>query len=193
MPRIYCAGPLFNDPERHEMQQIAEALERAGHETFLPHRDGLEFSQLLPALLDIGVAPDRADGVLQRAIFSLDVYQLLVGCQGVVVNLNGRVPDEGTVVEASLAWHAAKPLVLYKRDARTLLDGSDNPMLSGLGGFEIVRAIDQLPQALELALHADHADRVNRVLQAGAAIAELRKRASDVKQLAALLNPVVAL
>lgn len=192
MARIYCAGPLFNDPERLEMQQIAEALERVGHETFLPHRDGLEFSQLLPALVDIGVAQDQADGVLQRAIFSLDVYQLLVGCEGVVVNLNGRVPDEGSVVEASLAWHAAKPLVLYKRDARTLLDGSDNPMLSGLGGFEVVRAIDQLPQALEQVLHADHGDRLDRVLQAGAAIAELRKRESDVRRLAALLNPVAS-
>jgi nucleoside 2-deoxyribosyltransferase len=188
MPRIYCAGPLFNDPERHEMQQIAEALERAGHETFLPHRDGLEFSRLLPALLDLGVSQSRADGVLQRAIFSLDVYQLLVGCQGVVVNLNGRVPDEGTVVEASLAWHCAKPLVLYKRDARTLLDGSDNPMLCGLGGFDIVRAIDELPQALEQAFRADHGGRVNRVLQEGAAIAELRKRESDVKQLASMLG-----
>ena len=187
MPRIYCAGPLFNDPERHEMQQIAEALERAGYETFLPHRDGLEFSQLLPALLDLGVTQSRADGVLQRAIFSLDVHQLLVGCQGVVVNLNGRVPDEGTVVEASLAWHAEKPLVLYKRDARTMLDGSDNPMLSGLGGFEIVRAIDDLPQALEQAFRVDHGDRVKRVLQTGAAIAELRRGESDVRQLAAML------
>lgn len=188
MPRIYCAGPLFNDPERHEMQQIAEVLERAGHETFLPHRDGLEFSKLLPALLDLGVTQHRADGILQRAIFSLDVYQLLVGCQGVVVNLNGRVPDEGTVVEASLAWHCAKPLVLYKRDARALLDGSDNPMLRGLGGFDIVRAIDELPRALEQAFRADHGDRVNRVLQEGAAIAELRKRESDVKQLASMLG-----
>jgi len=187
MPRIYCAGPLFNDPERDEMRQIAEALERAGYETFLPHRDGLEFSQLLPALLDIGVTQSQADGVLQRAIFSLDVYQLLVGCQGVVVNLNGRVPDEGTVVEASLAWHSGKPLVLYKRDARSVLDGSDNPMLSGLGGFEIVRAIDQLPQALAQALRLDHGDGVKRVLEAGAAIAELRKRESDVRQLASML------
>jgi len=187
MPRIYCAGPLFNDPERDEMQQIAEALEQAGHETFLPHRDGLEFSQLLPALLDIGVSQSRADGILQRAIFSLDVYQLLVGCQGVVVNLNGRVPDEGTVVEASLAWHAGKPLVLYKRDARTLLDGSDNPMLSGLGGFEMVRAIGELPQALELAFRVDHTDRVNRTLQTGAAIAQLRQREGNVGQLASML------
>jgi len=187
MPRIYCAGPLFNDPERHEMQRIAEALEQAGHETFLPHRDGLEFSQLLPALLDIGVSQGRADGILQRAIFSLDVYQLLVACQGVVVNLNGRVPDEGTVVEASLAWHAGKPLVLYKRDARTLLDGSDNPMLSGLGGFETVRAIHELPQALERAFSMDHTDRVNRTLQAGAAIAQLRQREGKVAQLASML------
>jgi hypothetical protein len=31
----------------------------------------------------------------RQAIFALDVYQVLVSCEGTVVNLNGRVPDEG--------------------------------------------------------------------------------------------------
>lgn len=28
--RVYCSGPLFNEKEREEMQQIADALEKAG-------------------------------------------------------------------------------------------------------------------------------------------------------------------
>ena len=28
MARVYCAGPLFNEPERREMQEIAAQLER---------------------------------------------------------------------------------------------------------------------------------------------------------------------
>lgn len=39
MPRVYVAGPLFNTHERWYLERIAEALESAGYETFLPHRD----------------------------------------------------------------------------------------------------------------------------------------------------------
>ena len=52
--------------------------------------------------------------------------------------------------------------------------------------------VDTARAQLAKALRVDHGDRVNRVLQAGAATAELRKRESDVSQLAALRNPVVA-
>jgi nucleoside 2-deoxyribosyltransferase len=41
-------------------------------------------------------------GIVNKAIFSLDTYQLLRQCDVVVANLNGRVPDEGTIVEATL-------------------------------------------------------------------------------------------
>mgnify|MGYP003981738111 CR=1 FL=1 len=49
-----------------------------------------------------------------------------------MLNINGRVPNEGTVVEAGIAWNAGKKIVIYKTDLRTLLKGSDNPLLSGL-------------------------------------------------------------
>ena len=45
MSRVYCAGPLFNESERTEMAAIAQVLEKAGHTTFLPHRDGFEYAQ----------------------------------------------------------------------------------------------------------------------------------------------------
>jgi len=119
------------------MAEIAACLERAGFSTFLPHRDGLEFAKLKPALHARGLGEREASLVLARAVFSLDTFELLQKADAVVVNLNGRVPDEGAVVEAALAWHSGKALVLYKHDARSKLSGEDNPMVTGLGRFSV--------------------------------------------------------
>jgi nucleoside 2-deoxyribosyltransferase len=187
MQRVYCAGPLFNAHERAEMDAIAHALEQSGFETFLPHRDGLEFAKLKPELEKLGASPEEAARIVDRAIFSLDTHQLLSRCDGVVANLNGRVADEGTVVEASLAWHAGKPLVLYKADARSMLSGSDNPMLTGLGNFEVVDEISALPEAVRGALARDHSRRLDDAARQGAAIASLRNRSGDMAALAGML------
>jgi nucleoside 2-deoxyribosyltransferase len=188
MPRVYCAGPLFNDSERQEMENIATVLERGKMSTFLPHRDGLEFARLRPALGSLGVGESQAGNMLSRAIFSLDVYQLLQNCDAVVANLNGRVPDEGTVVEASLAWHAGKPLVLYKADSRSMLEGSDNPMLVGLGGFCVHGEMASLAHAVELQIAACSDRRVSDVLDLGARVARLTQDAVDDRALAASLK-----
>jgi nucleoside 2-deoxyribosyltransferase len=187
MPQIYCAGPLFNKAERDEMSEIAATLEGAGYSTFLPHRDGLELARLLPELRKLGSNATNADETMERAIFSLDVYQLLSGSDGVVANLNGRVPDEGTVVEASLAWHSGKPLVLYKADTRTLLNGSDNPMLVGLGDFRVVNDIRDLPEALSQELRVSHQDRISTILQLGEQLATARKGTQTRAEVAQML------
>jgi nucleoside 2-deoxyribosyltransferase len=184
---IYCAGPLFNESERTEMQAIATVLEAAGHSTFLPHRDGLEFARLKPELEKLGASPQRADAIVNRAIFSLDTFQLLNCCDAVVANLNGRVPDEGTVVEATLAWHARKPLVLFKADARSLLDGSDNPMVTGLGGFEMVGELHSLPQAILRRRERLNKDYPANILSLGESIVNLRRESKSVPVLAKLL------
>jgi len=114
--RVYCAGPLFNAKERQEMQEIADELEDAGFETFLPHRDGLEMAKCTDALKAEGLPESEAGELLSRAIFALDVYQVIHGCDAVFVNLNGRVPDEGAVSEAALAWCSGKHIVGYKAD-----------------------------------------------------------------------------
>ena len=42
-PRIvYCSGPLFCPEELGVMRSIAQTLEDAGYQTFLPQRDGVE-------------------------------------------------------------------------------------------------------------------------------------------------------
>ena len=146
--RIYCSGPLFCAEEVGGMSAIAKVLEDAGFQTFLPHRDGLEpyvmrfgNSSLLST---ISVIRSRVD----YAIFSLDVFELIERCNAVVCYLNGRVPDEGMIVEAALAYAAGKPLVLFKDDARAPFGGYDNSMLTSLAHGKIVKNMNELPAAL---------------------------------------------
>lgn len=144
--KIYCAGPLFNPKEKEEMEQIATVLENAGHSVFLPQRDGLGFSELFPFFLEKGVPAQRALNILNMAIFSLDVFEI-IDSDGLVLNLNGRVPDEGAVVEAGIAWANNKSLVIFKNDDRSLIQGNCNPLVMGLSNFEFVETYENIPIA----------------------------------------------
>lgn len=146
--RVYCAGPLFNEMERREMAAIAASLRQSGFETFLPHADGLEFAKVQPYLATQGYDSAAAGRLLHEAIFALDVYQVMAGCGALVMNMNGRVPDEGAVSEAAMAWTLGKPVVIFKADARTKVSGRDNPLLVGLSNFETVAEIERLGEAL---------------------------------------------
>ncbi|TGL41013.1 dual specificity protein phosphatase family protein [Leptospira perdikensis] len=154
--RIYIAGPMFNPSEIAELTAISNHLESIGYKTFLPPRDGLEIAELfkeIPKARDI--VPEEEQGwatyYLKSAIFAIDVYNVLERCDGVVLNLNGRVPDEGGIVEATLAFTAGKPVVFYKTDYRTKLFGEDNLMITGLArSVPYATRLDDLGQALEL-------------------------------------------
>jgi nucleoside 2-deoxyribosyltransferase len=147
--RIYCSGPLFCAEEVGGMSAIARVLEAAGFQTFLPHRDGIE-----PYVMRFGNSPlsSAISAIRTRvdyAMFSLDVYELIERCDAVVCNLNGRVPDEGMIVEASLAYACGKPLVLFKDDIRAPFCGYDNSMLTSLVRGDIVGNLKELPLALK--------------------------------------------
>ena len=145
--RVYCAGPIFNRSEREEMTAIADALGRAGFPVYLPHRDGMEFRCVLEVLVESGLSREPAGELLHAAIFALDIYQLVVECDAVAWNLNGRTPDEGAVSEAAIAWTLGKPLVAYSDDARSLIKGRTNPLLAGLVDWVSVDRIDEIPPA----------------------------------------------
>jgi len=147
--RVYCAGPLFSEIERQQMSQLAAILTEAGFEPFVPHADGMEFAQLHPYLVAGGHDPALAGRWVHEAVFALDIYQVVLGCGSLVFNLNGRVPDEGAVSEAAIAWTLGKPLVVYKDDIRTAVAGRDNPLVIGLAEFEWVEAMEQVPEMLE--------------------------------------------
>ena len=154
--RVYCAGPLFNQSERSEMTDIADLLAASAFEVYLPHRDGMEFRHVLDELTARGWPAETAGSFLHAAIFALDVYQLVAECGSVVWNLNGRVPDEGAVSEAAMAWMLGKPLVAYKDDVRTKITGRDNPLLAGLVDFELLTDKAHIVMTLERAIEACH-------------------------------------
>lgn len=148
MEKIYCAGPLFNPKEKQEMEEIASVLENNNFRVFLPHRDGFEFSNLTETFKEIGIPDSDANYFLQKAIFTLDVYQVL-DSDGLILNINGRVPDEGAMVEAGIAWNAGKRVVIYKNDSRTLLHGNDNPLLLGLSNFRVINDIQSIAKVFK--------------------------------------------
>jgi nucleoside 2-deoxyribosyltransferase len=164
--RVYCAGPLFCQAERDEMTAIADRLVASGFSVYLPHRDGMEFRLVHHCLIEQGWDAATAGKFLHQAIFALDVYQLVESCQAMVWNLNGRVPDEGAVSEAAMAWMLGKPLVAYKEDVRSLIEGRDNPLLAGLVDFSTVKSLDEIVPALQEQMSSAAAQKTVRLPRA---------------------------
>lgn len=190
---VYCAGPLFNAKEREEMEEVADHLAKAGFDTFLPQRDGLEFARCQVELVRRGMDEQEATDMLARAIFALDAYQVLEKCDAIVVNLNGRVPDEGAVSEAAMAWSVGKTVVGFKADSRSLLAGADNPLVSGLFGFEVATsiagAVEKLSQQVAQSRFAgkqkrQHAEDLRSLLDFGNRIWHVLGESRDVGGLA---------
>ncbi len=130
------------------MNSIAIVLETAGYSVFLPQRDGLELARLLPVLIEKDVSEEEASIILNNAIFSLDVFEV-INSNGVILNINGRVPDEGAMVEAGIAWSHEKPIVIFKSDDRSLIEGNCNPLVMGLADFEFVDKYENIPIAFD--------------------------------------------
>lgn len=148
-PLVYCSGPLFCPEEIAVMTAISDCLEENGYGTFLPHRDGIEahVMRFVNSPIHVDILPVR--GWIDRAIFSLDIYQIVERCSHLVFNMNGRVPDEGGLVETAIACAAGKPVVVYKNDVRTAFGGMDNSMISGLVETRKVDQINKIPAELE--------------------------------------------
>lgn len=93
MPRIYIAGPLFNTHERWYLEQIAAALEGAGYQTFLPHRDA--------GLVDF-TTPSAQTRIFRADIAALD------DCDLCVALLTGADQDSGTSAELGYLFARGK-------------------------------------------------------------------------------------
>lgn len=126
MHRVYIAGPLFNTHERWYLERVAEALEGAGYETFLPHRDA--------GLIDL------QNPVSQAKVFRDDIVAL-DSCDLCVALLTGPDQDSGTSAELGYMFAQGKPCFGVSDDFRYL-----NNMLWGLcgNGRRIAKDIDGL-------------------------------------------------
>ncbi len=147
---VYLAGAAYTPEEMQGLEVLAGHLVRAGWDVYLPVSEGLEQQLLTPAAAPRGNHLLFFREVLERAAFALEIYQIVERCDALVFSLNGRVPDEGGVFKAAVAFAAGKPLVLYKRDHRSKLHGNDNAMVSGLSpSFSSVRKAKALPKKLD--------------------------------------------
>ena len=91
---------------------------------------------------------EDAQRILNMAIFSLDVFQIR-DSQGLLLNMNGRVPDEGAMVEAGIAWAHDKAIVVFRSDSRSLIEGNCNPLVMGLSGFSYIAAYEDITAAFD--------------------------------------------
>jgi nucleoside 2-deoxyribosyltransferase len=145
---VYLAGPVFTPSERGEMEEIAHVLEKKQLTTYVPHRDGFLLTDIVPFIMETGIPEHVALEWASQAVDALDVYQVFVGCGSLVFNANGRVPDEGGVVELAMAWTLGKPTVIFKSDPRSMLKGISNPLLTGRSEFHEVEDMNDIAAAL---------------------------------------------
>ena len=153
---VYLSGPMFSAADLWQQAAIAAAVEGAGYETYLPQRDGIEVGNVMAMVNSVN--DPAVAGLMQfvrEIVFSMDVYQLLSRCQSVVFNMDGRVPDDGSVVEAAAAFASGRPIVIWKTTPITMLGGTDNPMVSGLAmNWQTVNELTPLPAAIAAAVAA---------------------------------------
>lgn len=138
------------------MLEIYRALDKE-FEVFLPQQDGIELLKVEKKL-----RPSAS-----RAIFSLDVHKVVEWADAVVANINGKVPDTGTVVEAALAWQAGRVVILFQDQGELLVQGADNPMFSYLKSCDLVQEIPRLPVAINEACERRGSFKVRYALEAG--------------------------
>jgi nucleoside 2-deoxyribosyltransferase len=146
---VYLAGPMFSVGDTFEQSELAKALAEAGIACYVPQVNGIEVAAVMGLLNNPGLHEgtmlepfvlDRCAAWVTRAVVALDVYLTVEGCECTVLNLDGRVPDEGSLVEATLAWYAGCPVVAYKTSSISELGGHDNPMIGALSEWHDVAA-----------------------------------------------------
>ncbi len=149
--KVFICGPSYHPEEKKSMRRIAHYLEKNGFSTYLPSRDGIE-----QVLLDLANVHDRHDekfneiyDIAYRISFALEIYQIIEGSDCTLLNMNGRIPDEGSVFKAAVTFGAGKPVVNYKYDSRILFPNGDNAMISGLTpGFKPVKRFSEIAKKL---------------------------------------------
>ena len=118
--KVYIAAPLFSHAEKKQNEEIDNIISSCGHETYLPQRDGGCFAD----------SPDFIDGRLKDIVIHEWDINALNWCDTILFVFDGRVPDEGACFELGYAYAKGKRCLGFKTDARSLVCGVDNLMLT---------------------------------------------------------------
>lgn len=129
-PKVYVAGPLFDEGERWFIEKVDQLISDLGFETFLPHRDN---------------PPKNKENVKQ--IFQND-RQAIDDCDLVVANLNGITTDDGTAWEIGYAFAKGKYLVGLHTDWRSRFQHEVVNLMIETSLNTLTRSFEELTQAL---------------------------------------------
>ncbi len=156
MTTIFLSGPMFDGADLWEQGQIKDVLVKAGYDTYLASEDGIEDSELIAnlksPLLEL-TDYQKIALLVQKLGWTLDIYMATYGCDAMVFNMNGRVPDEGSVAEVANAYAAGMPIVTFKSTSITMWGPFDNPMVAALDRtWQPVTTYEEIPAAMATAL-----------------------------------------
>ena len=156
--RIFISGPMFSPADLWEGREIRDALHAAGFDTYWAPEDGIEDEKLIQnlksPLMELTYY-QKVALLVQKIGWTLDIYMATYGCDGMVMDMNGRVPDGGSIVEAANAYAVGMPLVLYKETSITMWGPFDNPMIAALTkDWTPVDKVSKIAPALQAAIDA---------------------------------------
>ena len=149
---------MFSPADLWEGRRIKTSLEDAGFETYWAPEDGIEDEKLIQnlksPLMELTYY-QKVALLVQKIGWTLDIYMATYGCDGMVMDMNGRVPDGGSIVEAANAYAVGMPLVLYKETSITMWGPFDNPMIAALTkDWEPVDTVAKIAPAITAAIAA---------------------------------------
>ncbi len=154
--KIFISGPMFSPADLWEGRKIKQSLEAAGFATYWVPEDGIEDEALIKnlqsPLMELSYY-QKVALLVQKIGWTLDIYMATYGCDGMVMDMNGRVPDGGSIVEAANAYAVGMPLVLYKETSITMWGPFDNPMIAALTkDWKPVGTVPEIAPALTAAI-----------------------------------------
>jgi nucleoside 2-deoxyribosyltransferase len=154
--KIFLSGPMNSASDVNGQLAISAVL-KPTFNVYLAPVDGVEIRSLIDLLANPKLISPlflRAALLVQQIGWAHEIYQLL-SCDALVLNMDGRVPDEGAVAEAATSYMAGKPVVIYKNTVVTFWDCFNNPMVAALSStWQVIADPCKLPEALTAAL--DH-------------------------------------
>ncbi len=138
-PRAYYAAGLFSQGERAFNLEVKVVLDELGYDTWFPQES--------VGLLGDFIAEGYSHAEARHKIFKMNL-EAIEQCDLLVFLLDGRVPDEGSCVEAGLAFGMGKRCVGLKTDFRNVEGDSNNIMVDGILDYRVAKDLSELREIL---------------------------------------------
>ena len=146
--KIYIAGPLFNVHEKKYLEDIAEVLEGAGYECFVPHRD------------QTGIDPAELKGTDMKQSTKDKIFQndldALIDSDLTIALITGQDIDSGTSSEIGFTYANKRPVIAINAEERRyrnlFVEGMINKTVNNID--ELLEAILLQSEIMELSADA---------------------------------------